>query len=190
MTKYEIPDDHVWPDEKEPETEFGSVVDDFLPTAIELGIHALWQAGGSQQYIEGVVMQTDAELGDIENDIVAARAAYEDAIGAFTGEEAGVLVDRSDAEEQALEHLVATSGDAPQASEAVTTLFRKGLFIATQSAGDQFQQRVPESEAVREEARSMVGGAAITIDALDQIADCHPGVDRDKMSLPSRDIAW
>ena len=168
----------------------GPIVDDFLPTAIQLGIHALWQAGGSQQYIERIVNQTDAELGDIESDIVAARTAYENAIGAFTGEEASVFADRTDAEEQALDHLRATPDDAPEASEAITTLFRKGLFIATQSAGDQFQQRVPESEAVREEARSMVGGVAITIDVLDQLADCHPDIDRDEMSLPSRDAIW
>jgi hypothetical protein len=171
-----------------PESESG--VDDFLPTAIELGIHALWQAGGSQQYIEDVVMQTDAQLGDIENNIVVARTAYEDAIGAFTGEEACVLVDRTDAEEQALAHLLAAPSDASEASEAVTTLFSKSLFIATESTNDQFQQRVPESEAVREEARSMVGGAAITIDALDQLADCHPDVDRDELSLPSREASW
>jgi hypothetical protein len=190
MTKYEIPDDHVWPDEKEPEIEFGSVVDNFLPTAIKLGIHALWQAGGSQQYIEGVVMQTDAQLGDIENKIVAARTAYEDAMGAFTGGEVCVLVDRTDAEKQALAHLLATPSDASQANEAVTTLFSESLSIATESTSDQFRQRVPESEAVREEARSMVGGAAITIDALDQLADCHPDVDRDELSFLSRDAAW
>jgi hypothetical protein len=39
-------------------------------------------------------------------------------------------------------------------------------FIATESAGEEFQQRVPEAETVREEARSMVGGAAIAVDAL------------------------
>lgn len=170
--------------------EFGSVVDDFLPTAIQLGIHALWQARGSQQYIERVVTQTDAQLGDIESHIVAARTAYEDAIGAFTGEEVCVLTDRLDAEEQALDHLRETPGDAAEASDAVTTLFRKGLFIATESAGEEFQQRVPEAETVREEARSMVGGAAIAVDALDQIADCHPNVDRDEMTLPSRKASW
>ena len=63
-------------------------------------------------------------------------------------------------------------------------------FIATESAGEEFQQRVPEAETVREEARSMVGGAAIAVDALDQIADCHPNVDRDEMTLPSRKASW
>jgi hypothetical protein len=168
----------------------GPVVDDFLPTAIQLGIHALWQARGSQQYIERVVTQTDAQLGDIESDIVAARTAYEDAISAFTGEEVCILTDRLDAEEQALDHLRETPGDAAEASDAVTTLFRKSLFIATQSAGNQFQQRVSKAKTTREEARSMVGGAAIAIDALDQIADCHPNVDRDEMTLPSRKASW
>src|SRR5699024_2793063 len=110
--------------EHTPPPECESGVDDFLPTAIELGIHALWQAGGSQQYIERAVNQTDAQLGDIESHIVAARNAYEDAIGAFTGEEACVLADRTDAEEQALAHLRGTPSDAIQVSEAVTTLFR------------------------------------------------------------------
>ena len=168
----------------------GPIVDDFLPTAIQLGIHALWQARGSQQYIERVVTQTDAQLGDIESHIVAARTAYEDAIGAFTGEEVCVLTDRLDAEEQALDHLRETPGDAAEASDAVTTLFRNGLFIATQSAGDQFQQQVSNAKTVREEARSMVGGAAIAVDALDQIADCHPNIDRDEMTLPSRKASW
>jgi hypothetical protein len=173
-----------------PPPEYGPVVDDFLPTAIQLGVHALWQAGNSQQHIESVVMQTDAQLGDIESDIVAARTAYEDAIGAFTGEEACVLADQRDAEEQALDHLPAAPGNAAEASDAVATLFRKGLFIATESAGDHLQQRVPEATPVREEACSMVGGAAIAIDALEQIADCHPDVDRDEMTLPSRDASW
>lgn len=157
---------------------------------IELGIHALWQAGGSQQYIERVVNQTDAQLGDIESHIVAARTAYKDAIGAFTGEEACVLVDCTDVEEQALAHLRGTPSDTTQVSEAVTTLFSESLSIATHATSDQFRQQVLEADAVREEARSMVGGAAITIDALDQIADCHPDVDRDELSLPSRDASW
>ena len=176
--------------EYSPPPECGSGVDEFLPTAIELGVHALWQAGGSQQYIEGAVNQTDAQLADIESHIVAARTSYEDAIGAFTGEEACVLAGRTDAEEQALAHLRGTPSDAIQASEAVTTLFSESLFIATHATSDQFRQRVSVAEAVREEARSMVGGAAITIDALDQIADCHSDVDRDEMSLPSRDAGW
>lgn len=168
----------------------GSVVDDFLPTAIQLGIRALWQAGSAQKSVERVITQTDAQLDDIESHVVAARTAYEDAIGAFTGEEACVLADQLDAEEQALDHLRGTPSDAPQASQAVATLFRNGLFIATESAGEEFHQRVPEAETVREEACSMVGGAAITIDALEQIADCHPDVDKTEMTLPSRDASW
>lgn len=73
--------------ESTPTPGHGPVVDDFLPTAIQLGTRALWQAKGSQRYIERIVTQADAQLGDIESDIVAARTAYEDAIGAFTGEE-------------------------------------------------------------------------------------------------------
>ena len=176
--------------ESTPTPGHGPVVDDFLPTAIQLGTRALWQAKGSQRYIERIVTQADAQLGDIESDIVAARTAYEDAIGAFTGEEACVLADQLDAEEQALDHLHETPSDAPQASQAVATLFRKGLFIATESAGEEFHQRVSEAETVREQACSVVGGAAIAIDALEQIADCHPDVDRDEMTLPSREAGW
>ena len=164
-------------------------VDDFLPTAIELATHALWQAGSSQHYIARIVSQTDAQLGDIESDIVAARTAYQDAISAFTGEEACVLADRTDAEEQALTHLRVVPSDTTQASEAVTTLFSKALFIATHATSDQFRQQVSAAETVRVEARSVVGGAAIAIDALDQIADCHPEVDRYELTLPSRDAA-
>lgn len=72
----------------------------------------------------------------------------------------------------------------------MTTPFQKALFIATETAGFEFEQRVPNAKPIREDARSMVGGVAIAIDALQQIADHHPEVDEVDVTLPSQEAHW
>jgi hypothetical protein len=173
-----------------PSLELGPVADDLVPLAARRGIRALWQAGSSRLYIENTAEQVNASFGDLEPTLNVARTAHGNAVGAFIGEETCVLADQIDAEQQAVEHLPTTPRDIPQAGDAVTTLFEKALFIATETAGFEFEQRVPNAQPIREDARSMVGGVAIAINALQQIADHHPEVDEDDVALPSREAHW
>lgn len=170
--------------------ELGPVADDLIPFAARRSIRALWQAESSRLYIANAVAQANASFGDLKPALADARTSHEDAVGAFTGEEEHVFVDQIDAEQQAVEHLPTTPHDVQQASSAVTTLFQKALFIATETAGFEFEQRIPNGKPIREDARSMVGGVAIAIDALQQIADHHPEVDEDDVTLPSREAHW
>jgi hypothetical protein len=171
-------------------TELGPVADDLVPFAARRGIRALWQAESSRLYIENTVAQANASFGDLEPTLTDARTSHEDAVGAFTGEEESVLADQIDAEQQAVEHLPTVPHDILQASSAVSVLFQKALFIATETAGFEFEQRILNAKPIREDARSMVGGVAIAIDALQQIADHHPEVDEDDVALPSREAHW
>jgi hypothetical protein len=171
-------------------TELGPVADDLVPVAARRSIRALWRAESSRLNIENTVAQANASFGDLEPALNDSRTAHKDAVGAFTGEEEAVLADQIDAEQQAVEHLPTAPHDILQASSAVTTLFQKSLFIATETAGFEFEQRVPNVKPIREDARSMVGGVAIAIDALQQIADHHPEVDEDDVTLPSRESHW
>jgi hypothetical protein len=170
--------------------ELGPAANKLVPFAARRSIRALWQAESSRLYIENTVARADASFGDLEPALTAARTAHEDAVSAFTDEEESVLADQIDAEQQAVEHLPTASHDVQQASDAVSVLFQKALFIATETAGFEFEQRAPNADRVREDARSMVGGVAIAIDALQQIADHHPEIDEDDMTLPSREAHW
>jgi hypothetical protein len=158
--------------------------------AARRSVRALWQVGSSLSHISNTAEQSTAYLGDLVPALDEARTAHENAIGAFTGEEACVLADQIDIEQQAVRHLPATPSDVPVAADALTTLFQKALFIATETANSDFERRVRNPTRIREDARSMVGGVAIAIDAHQQIADHHPEVDEDDVALPSREAHW
>jgi hypothetical protein len=170
--------------------ELGPVANKLVPFATRRSIRVLWQAGSSRLYIEDTIKQANSSFGDLESTLNDAHIAHENAVGAFTGEEEAVLADQIDAEQQAVEHLPTAPHDILLASNAITTLFQKALFIATETAGVGFEQQISNAKPIREDARSMVGGVTIVIDGLDQIAEYHPDINHNDVTLPSQEAHW